>query len=194
MQLVEATERVNQAQRQVLVRRVMAHFGNDLRGRRFALWGLAFKPQTDDMREAPSRDLIRQLILRGAEVQAHDPVAMETAQAVLAEDLADIPQGLARLRFVGDAMSVLDGADALLVVTEWKQFHNPDFELIRQSLRHPLIIDGRNLYDPQQLQALGIAYQGVGRRNALALQAVVGTGAAAPGATPAEQAPSMVDV
>jgi UDPglucose 6-dehydrogenase len=168
MQIVEATERVNLAQRQVMARRVMSHFGGDLHGRRFAVWGLAFKPQTDDMREAPSRHLIRQLILRGAEVQAHDPVAMEAARAVLAEDLADIPQGAARLRFAADAHGALEGADALLLVTEWKQFHNPDFELIRQALRQPLIIDGRNLYDPQQLQDLGIAYQGIGRRNALA--------------------------
>ncbi len=194
MQLVDATERVNQAQRQVLSRRVIAHFGSDLHGRRFALWGLAFKPQTDDMREAPSRHLIRQLILRGAEVVAHDPVAMEAAQAVLAEDLADIPDGLSRLKLVGDAMSALDGADALLVVTEWKLFHNPDFELIRQALRHPLIIDGRNLYDPQQLQELGIAYQGIGRRNALAGQ----PSAAAVGmeslARPAAPARAMVHV
>ena len=177
MQLVEATERVNHAQRQVLARRVMQHFGADLRGRRFALWGLAFKPQTDDMREAPSRHLIRQLILRGAEVVAHDPVALETARAALADDLADIPQGLARLQLVGDAMAALDGADALIVVTEWKQFHNPDFALIRESLRRPLIIDGRNLYDPQQLQALGLAYQGIGRRNDLAGERVVSTAA-----------------
>jgi UDPglucose 6-dehydrogenase len=171
MQLVDATERVNQAQRQLLSRRVMSHFGGDLHGRRFAIWGLAFKPQTDDMREAPSRHLIRQLILRGAEVVAHDPVAMDAAQAVLAEDLADIPNGLSRLKLVGDAISALDGADALLLVTEWKQFHNPDFHLIRETLRYPLIIDGRNLYDPQQLQELGIAYQGIGRRNALAVLA-----------------------
>uniref|UniRef100_UPI0035ADAF7F UDP-glucose dehydrogenase family protein n=1 Tax=Hylemonella sp. TaxID=2066020 RepID=UPI0035ADAF7F len=171
MQLVEATERVNQAQRQVLSRRVVAHFGNDLCGRRFAVWGLAFKPQTDDMREAPSRQLIRQLILRGAEVVAHDPVALDAARAALSDDLADIPGGIARLKLVGDATSALDGADALVVVTEWKQFHNPDFRLIRESLREPLIIDGRNLYDPQALQELGIAYQGIGRRNALALRA-----------------------
>jgi UDPglucose 6-dehydrogenase len=177
MQLVEATERVNHAQRQVLARRVMQHFGADLHGRRFALWGLAFKPQTDDMREAPSRHLIRQLILRGAEVVAHDPVALETARAALADDLADIPQGLARLQLVGDAMAALDGADALIVVTEWKQFHNPDFALIRESLRRPLIIDGRNLYDPQQLQSLGIAYQGIGRRNDLAGERVVSSAA-----------------
>ena len=171
MHLVDATERVNLAQRQVLSRRVLSHFGVNLQGRRFAIWGLAFKPQTDDMREAPSRHLIRQLILRGAEVVAHDPVAMDAAQAVLAEDLADIPDGLSRLKLVGDATAALDGADALLLVTEWKQFHNPDFKLIRETLRYPLIIDGRNLYDPQQLQELGIAYQGIGRRNALAVLA-----------------------
>jgi UDPglucose 6-dehydrogenase len=171
MQLVDATERVNQAQRQVLSRRVMAHFGGELRGRRFAVWGLAFKPQTDDMREAPSRHLIRQLILRGAEVVAHDPVALDAARAVLSEDLADIPGGLSRLTLVGDAIAALDGADALLLVTEWKQFHNPDFKLIRETLRYPLIIDGRNLYDPQQLQDLGIAYHGIGRRNTLAVRA-----------------------
>lgn len=174
MHLVDATERVNQAQRQILSRRVMAYFGGDLSGRCFAIWGLAFKPQTDDMREAPSRLLIRQLILRGAEVQVHDPVAMEAARRVLAEDLADIDPGLSRIRFMADAPSALQGADALLVVTEWKQFHNPDFAIIRKTLRQPLILDGRNLYDPQQLQELGIAYQGVGRRNALATQAIAG--------------------
>lgn len=194
MQIVEATERVNLMQRQVLARRVTARFGGDLRGRRFAVWGLAFKPQTDDMREAPSRHLIRQLILHGAEVRAHDPVAMEAAQAVLAEDLADIPQGLTRLHLVDDAMAALDGADALLVVTEWKLFHNPDFALIRQALRHPLIIDGRNLYDPQQLQEQGIAYQGIGRRNALAEQAHADAGGMESLARPAAPARATAPV
>ena len=184
MQLVEATERVNQAQRQVLARHLVAHFGPDMRGRRFALWGLAFKPQTDDMREAPSRELVRQLVLRGAQVQAHDPVAMEAAQRVLQEDLADIPGGMARVHFVADAMSALEQADALLVLTEWKQFHNPDFALLREMLRQPLIFDGRNLYDPQMLQALGIAYQGIGRRNALARQGVPRPAAAREPAVP----------
>ncbi len=194
MHLVEATERVNQAQRQVLARRVMAHFGGDLRGRCFALWGLAFKPQTDDMREAPSRLLIRQLLLRGADVQVHDPVAMEAARRVLAEDLADIDPGLARVRFMADANAALEGADALLVVTEWKQFHNPDFALIRDTLRHPLILDGRNLYDPQQLQDLGIAYQGVGRRNILAQQALAGAASTERLASMAEPARLMLHV
>lgn len=171
MRIVEATEKVNQIQRQVLARRVMAYFGNDLRGRRFAVWGLAFKPQTDDMREAPSRSLIHQLILGGAEIQAHDPVAMPAAERALAEDLADVADGMSRIKFMDDAMSALQDADALLVVTEWKQFHNPDFELIRKQLRLPVIFDGRNLYDPQSLQQLGIAYQGIGRSNELARQA-----------------------
>ncbi len=171
MQIVEATERVNQVQRQILIRRVRERFGSNLQGRRFAIWGLAFKPQTDDMREAPSRLLIRQLIEMGAQVQAHDPVAMVTAERALTDDLADIPQGMSRVKFMPDALSALHDADALLVLTEWKQFHNPDFEQIRQALRLPIIIDGRNLYDPQRLQELGIAYQGIGRRNALAGQA-----------------------
>jgi len=172
MRIVEATEKVNQIQRQVLARRVMAYFGGDLRGRRFAVWGLAFKPQTDDMREAPSRSLIQQLILRGAEIQAHDPVAMPAAERALAEDLANVSDGMSRIKFMDDAMSALQDADALLVVTEWKQFHNPDFKQIRAQLRLPFIFDGRNLYDPQSLQELGIAYQGIGRRNDLARQAM----------------------
>jgi UDPglucose 6-dehydrogenase len=174
MHIVEATEKVNQAQRQVLLRRVTERFGRDLSGRRFAVWGLAFKPQTDDMREAPSRLLIRKLVELGAEIQAHDPVAMLAAERALAEDLADIPQGLSRVKFMADAVTALHDADALLVVTEWKQFHNPDFKLIREQLRLPFIFDGRNLYDPQLLQELGIAYQGIGRSNDLARQATDG--------------------
>lgn len=168
MHIVAATEKVNQNQRHALLRRVTERFGDDLRGRTFAIWGLAFKPQTDDMREAPSRYLIRALIELGASVRAHDPVAMDAARDVLAQDLADIEGGAARLSFSDDAMAALKDADALLLVTEWKQFHNPNFAAIHQLLRSPIIFDGRNLYDPLQLQALGIAYQGIGRSNALA--------------------------
>jgi UDPglucose 6-dehydrogenase len=168
MQIVLATEQVNQAQRQLLLRRITERFGEDLQGHCFALWGLAFKPQTDDMREAPSRLLIRQLIERGARVQVHDPVALHAAKRVLVEDLCDLPEGFAQVEFFEDAMSALKDADALLVLTEWKHFHNPDFEQIKQQLRVPCIFDGRNLYDPQLLESVGIAYQGIGRRNALA--------------------------
>jgi UDPglucose 6-dehydrogenase len=174
MRLVEATEKVNQVQRQILVQRLCSRFGHDLRGRRFAIWGLAFKPQTDDMREAPSRSLIRLLVTMGAEVLAHDPVAMQAAEQVIAEDLANVPNGIERVKFVSDAMSALKDADALVVMTEWKQFHNPDFMQIRDLLKFPLIFDGRNLYDPQMLQSMGIAYQGVGRRNSLALEPMTG--------------------
>ena len=192
MHLVEATERVNQTQRQILARRVKDLFGPNLAGRTFALWGLAFKPQTDDMREAPSRALIRQLVLHGARVQAHDPIAMEAARTVLAEDLADVDPQLQRVHFMADAASVLQGADALLVVTEWKQFQNPDFEAIRDTLRQPLVLDGRNLYDPLHLQRLGLAYLGIGRRNALAAQIAgrLRTAAAADGST--APTPAMV--
>ena len=171
MQMVDATERVNQMQRQVLGRRVIETFGTDLSQRKFAIWGLAFKPQTDDMREAPSRCLIRQLVLHGAQVQVHDPVAMDAARTALADDLKDVDPTLSRVHFMADAGAALHDADALLLVTEWKQFQNPDFDLIRKSLRQPLILDGRNLYDPQHLQALGIAYRGIGRRNTLGMEA-----------------------
>lgn len=170
MHLVEATEQVNQMQRQILARRVKTLFGQDLGGRTFAIWGLAFKPQTDDMREAPSRALIRQLVLHGAEVRVHDPIAMDAARAVLAEDLADVDPQLQRVHFVAEASAALQGADALLVVTEWKQFQNPDFGFIRDTLRLPLVLDGRNLYDPQHLEGLGLAYMGIGRRNDLVQQ------------------------
>ncbi len=168
MEIVQATERVNQVQRQLLIRRITERFGENLQGHCFAIWGLAFKPQTDDMREAPSRLLIRQLIERGAEVQVHDPIALHAAKQLLAEDLADLEDGFSRVRFYEDAMAALHNCNALVVVTEWKHFHNPDFEAIKQQLRQPCIIDGRNLFDPQLLQDLGIAYQGIGRRNALA--------------------------
>lgn len=167
MQVVEATERVNRDQKHVLVRHVLSHFGQDLRGRHFAVWGLAFKPQTDDMREAPSLQVIRELVLRGARVTAHDPVALATAREALQNTLADIDAGLRQVTLMADPMAALEGADALLVLTEWKQFHNPDFARMREALRYPLVLDGRNLYDPVKLQSLGIAYQGIGRRNGL---------------------------
>jgi UDPglucose 6-dehydrogenase len=111
--------------------------------------------------------VIRQLLLRGAHVVVHDPVAMEAARSVLLEDLADVDPQLSRVDFAGDLLAALRGADALIVLTEWKLYHNPDFDLIREELKHAMIFDGRNIYDPARLQALGIGYQGVGRRNAL---------------------------
>ncbi|MBL8349620.1 MAG: UDP-glucose/GDP-mannose dehydrogenase family protein [Burkholderiaceae bacterium] len=153
--VLQAVEDANERQKHVLVDRVVERFGEDLRGRCFALWGLAFKPDTDDMREAPSRVVIEALSKRGADIQAYDPVAMTEARRVL--------EGTPGLRFVDHQSAALQGADALLVVTEWKEFRNPDFEAIKAVLRQPLILDGRNLYDPLLMRSLGIDYVGIGR-------------------------------
>ena len=153
--VLRAVEAANQRQKLVLIDRVVERFGADLSGRCFALWGLAFKPNTDDMREAPSRVIIDALSRRGARVQAYDPVAMPEAARVLA--------GTPGLSLVEHQMAALLGADALLIVTEWKEFRTPDFELIKATLKQPLILDGRNLYDPALMRAFGIDYVGIGR-------------------------------
>jgi UDPglucose 6-dehydrogenase len=159
--ILRAVEAVNDRQKQVLGRKVVQRFGDDLTGMKFAVWGLAFKPNTDDMREAPSRVLLKELIERGATVAVHDPVAMEEAQRVLALDLSDAQQ--ARVEFKAAPMEALDGAEALVIVTEWKAFRSPDFEQIKARLKHPVIIDGRNLFEPPLMTGLGIEYHGIGR-------------------------------
>jgi UDPglucose 6-dehydrogenase len=153
--VLQAVEAANERQKHVLVDKIVARFGADLSGRTFAVWGLAFKPNTDDMREAPSRVVVHELTRRGAVVQAYDPVAMEEAARVMA--------GMPRLRFVQRQEEALTGADALVVVTEWKQFRNPDFDAIKAALKAPLIFDGRNIYDPALMRLLEIDYQGIGR-------------------------------
>jgi UDPglucose 6-dehydrogenase len=168
MSVVGATEKVNERQKLILVERLTQRMGNDLTGRTIAVWGLAFKPNTDDMREAPSRVVIRELLQRGARVRAYDPVASTEALHALQQDMSDQQALLQGLEIVSHDMQALEGADALLVLTEWKNFHNPDFEAMKALMRNPLILDGRNLYNPQALTELGIAYQGVGRRNVLA--------------------------
>ena len=155
MQVLKAVESANEAQKHVLAGKVRRRFGEDLRGRRFALWGLAFKPNTDDMREAPSRVLVADLLAAGAEIIAYDPVAMEEARRVLGA-----PPGL---QFASSAMQAVEGADALLIATEWKEFRSPDFDTLRSTLRHPVIIDGRNLYDPALVRTLGLEYFPIGR-------------------------------
>jgi len=159
--ILRAVEAVNDRQKQVLGRKVVQHFGADLTGMKFAVWGLAFKPNTDDMREAPSRVLLKELIERGASVAVHDPVAMEEAQRVLALDLSEAQ--LSRIEFKDTPMEALDGAEALVIVTEWKAFRSPDFEQIKVRLKHPVIIDGRNLFEPPLMTGLGIEYHGIGR-------------------------------
>jgi UDPglucose 6-dehydrogenase len=156
LQLLSAVEEVNDAQKHVLVDKIVARLSGNLAGRTFALWGLAFKPNTDDMREAPSRVLVDALVRRGARVVAYDPVAMTEARRVF----GDAP-GLA---YAASPLAACDGADALVVVTEWQEFRSPDFEEIRRRLAQPLLFDGRNLYPPADVRAAGLEYFGIGRR------------------------------
>jgi len=159
--ILRAVEAVNERQKQVLGNKVVARFGADLTGRHFAVWGLAFKPNTDDMRAAPSRVVLRELIERGATVAVYDPVAMDEARRVLALDLSS--EQLAKVRFGTSPMEALAGADALLIVTEWKAFRSPDFDRIKAALTTPVIFDGRNLFEPRQMADYGIEYHGIGR-------------------------------
>jgi UDPglucose 6-dehydrogenase len=159
--ILQAVEAVNDRQKQVLGQKVVSRFGADLTGKHFAVWGLAFKPNTDDMREAPARVLLQELVERGATVAVYDPVAMAEARRVLALDLG--ADKLARVSFADKPMDALDGAEALLIVTEWKAFRSPDFEDIKSRLVNPVIIDGRNLFDPRLMTSIGIEYHGIGR-------------------------------
>lgn len=167
MKLVSATEQVNAQQKLLLVERLVQRMGADLTGRKIAIWGLSFKPNTDDMREATSRVVIQNLLMRGAQVSAYDPVAGAEALRALRIDCEGNPGCLDRFELASDDMQALQGADALMVLTEWKIFHNPDFEAMKALMRKPFILDGRNLYNPEALSELGMAYQGVGRRNDL---------------------------
>ncbi|TAL44440.1 MAG: UDP-glucose/GDP-mannose dehydrogenase family protein [Methylovulum sp.] len=155
-ELLNAVENVNDRQKLVLFNKVVKHYGGNIQGKTFALWGLAFKPKTDDMREAPSRVILEALIDAGAIVQAFDPEAMHEARRIY----GDKPG----LILVETAEEALHGADALLVVTEWKNFWSPDFEFIKNTLKDAVIFDGRNLYSPELLKKIGIVYYGIGRR------------------------------
>jgi UDPglucose 6-dehydrogenase len=156
LRILDAVQAVNDAQKLRLVEKITARLGEDLSGRTFALWGLAFKPNTDDMREAPALAIVAALAARGARVVAYDPVAMSEAKRVF----GDVPH----LSYATSPMASLEGADALLVITEWKEFRSPDFDAIRAQLKEPLVFDGRNLYDPQQVRAAGLEYFAIGRR------------------------------
>jgi UDPglucose 6-dehydrogenase len=155
LRVLDAVAAANDAQKHVLGRKIRARFGTDLTGRRFALWGLAFKPNTDDMREAPSRYLIADLFAAGASVVAHDPAAMDEARRIYA--------GEPRIAYAATPQEALAGADALVIVTEWKVFRSPDFAAMRQALRQPVVFDGRNLYDPGAMRARGFEYLPIGR-------------------------------
>lgn len=155
LKVLSAVEEANEAQKHVLTNKIKAQFGNDLTGKKFALWGLAFKPNTDDMRDAPSRKLIADLFAAGATVTAYDPVAMSEAQRIFGDE--------ARLAYAENPLSACEDADALVIVTEWKEFRSPDFDVIKAKLKSPVIFDGRNLYDPKAMCSAGIEYFAIGR-------------------------------
>jgi UDPglucose 6-dehydrogenase len=152
--LLQAAEDVNTQQKSHLVKRVKDHFGADLKGRTFAVWGLAFKPRTDDMREAPSLVVVEELLKAGAAVRAHDPEALENARRIFGD----------RISYHKTNYEALSGADALIILTEWNEFRHPNFQRIRTMLKQPVIFDGRNLYEPDLIKALEFKYYSIGRR------------------------------
>ncbi len=155
LQVLNAVESANDAQKQVLTHKIKTHFSGELVGKHFAVWGLAFKPNTDDMREATSRVLIHDLLAAGATVNAYDPVAMDEAKRIF--------NGVKGLAFAKTPSAALDNADALVIVTEWKEFRSQDFSIIKQKLKANIIFDGRNLYDPAVVKAAGVEYKPIGR-------------------------------
>jgi UDPglucose 6-dehydrogenase len=152
--LLEATEAVNDRQKLVLLQKIQRILGQSLAGRTVAIWGLAFKAETDDMRESPAIPLIEGLLAAGAKVRAHDPKAAESAHGIFGD----------RILYATDPYHAAEGADALVIVTEWKVYRNPDFERLKTLLLRPLVIDGRNLYDPARMLAIGFEHHGIGRR------------------------------
>ena len=169
-------EKVNERQKTVLVGKMRSYFEGELAGKTFALWGLAFKPNTDDMREAPSRVIIDALLADGARVRAYDPVASDATRQLYANHTRR-----EHLHFCNDAYDAVQGAEALLIATEWKEFRSPDYDRLKSSLRQPLIFDGRNLYDPGLMLRLGFQYFAVGRGQQLRAPASVHTYTAQPG-------------
>jgi UDPglucose 6-dehydrogenase len=153
LDVLKAVEDVNDAQKRVVLRKTLKNLGPDLKGKTVGIWGLAFKAETDDMRESPTIPLIEGLLEAGARVQAHDPKATDSARTIFGD----------RVIYTADPYSAANGADALLIMTEWLVYRNPDFERVRKLLRRPLLIDGRNLYDPARMTALGFEYHGIGR-------------------------------
>ena len=154
MRILKAVEAVNEDQKRVLIPKIVNYFGGDISGKTFTIWGLSFKPRTDDMREAPSRVIIEELHRRGAKIKAHDPAAMEEAKRLKLDKIVTLCK---------DNYEALKGSDGLILVTEWLEYREPDFELIKSLLRTPVIFDGRNIYSPHKLRELGFDYFAVGR-------------------------------
>lgn len=154
IRLLKVVDEVNREQKLVLVKKVLSHFNNEIKGKKFAIWGLAFKPNTDDMREAPSIYIIKELVKLGAKVSAYDPAAMENAKFYLDEILD----------YCNDQYEALKDAEALLILTEWNEFRNPDFEKIKNELKASIIFDGRNIFDVEKMEELGFVYYSIGRK------------------------------
>lgn len=150
--ILQSVDEVNQAQKEILFQKIHRHFDGQLSNRVIAIWGLAFKPRTDDIREAPSLVLIKQLLAAGAQVRVHDPVAMDNVRTVFGD----------KLTYCSTPIETLENADVLAIVTEWNEFRNPDFTVIKSKLRTPVIFDGRNLFDPQRMKQMGFVYSGIG--------------------------------
>lgn len=154
MRILKVVDEVNRSQKLILINKILNHFKNEIKGRTFAVWGLAFKPNTDDMREAPSIVIIKRLVELGANVKGYDPAAMENAKFYL-DDI---------LEYVNDQYDALKDADALLILTEWNEFRNPDFDKIKSLLKSKLIFDGRNIFDPNKMREMGFTYYSIGRK------------------------------
>lgn len=152
MQLLTMVDRINKAQKEVMVKKVLAHFG-DIKGKTFGVWGLSFKPNTDDMREAPSIVIIKQLLEHGAKIKAYDPAAMENAKFYLQD----------KIEYMENQYEAVDNAEALLVLTEWNEFRNPDFKQVTKGLKEKVVFDGRNIYTPEKMKELGYTYYSIGR-------------------------------
>ena len=154
LKILHAVDEVNENQKRVLLKKMQAHFKNRLKGKTITLWGLSFKPQTDDIREAPSIVLIEELLKAGAHVRAHDPIANPAVKAIYD----------GKMEFFDDSLDSLKDADALVIVTEWNQFRRPDFTIMKKLMKQPVIFDGRNIYEPAEMTAKGFTYYGIGRR------------------------------
>ena len=154
-QILRAVDEVNTRQKGVLFEKIATHFGDDLKGRTIAVWGLSFKPNTDDMREAPSRVLIDSLLKAGALVRAHDPEAIRVAEGIF--------DGEKNVTLLEDPMEAAKGADALVIVTEWKAYRSPDWVRLRKCLNEPVVVDGRNLFEPETVREAGLVYYSIGR-------------------------------
>jgi len=153
LRILKAVEEVNDRQKEVLFKKLLRIYGDNLKGKTFAVWGLAFKPNTDDMREAPAVVLINKILEAGGKVKAYDPEAVNEAKKIFSD----------RIQYVKKSYEALEGSDALLIVTEWNEFRRPDFDRMKSLLTRPVVIDGRNIYDPQRMKAMGFEYQSIGR-------------------------------